>query len=248
MQRRACWLSWKRGTLNSRENNNQPQHDTRKGLGAHRSHPVKSAWGNHTCRVWLTELNSKRPHCFAEEKFRLTEKTSFPAQEMTVGERASNAAEALGLIERCCLAINLLVLALSFALLVTFWVGKISPISLAVVGFPLIALLAYFLVIKSDLLRWTFRKSGKTSIHLIILVVLIAGGLYLRSPTGACIHGGQDHGSYFNLLPGWQSMARMTDTISSRGRLKSKLPIRTPFDQKSIQEQRLSTRIYPWGV
>ncbi len=118
---------------------------------------------------------------------------------MTVEERSSNAAEALGLIERCCLAINLLVLALSFALLVTFWVGKVSPISLAVVGLPLIALLTYFLAIKSDLLRWNFRKSSKTFVHLIILAFFLAGGLYLRYPTGACIHGGQDHGSYFNL-------------------------------------------------
>lgn len=118
---------------------------------------------------------------------------------MTLGERPSNAAEALGLIERCCLVINLLVLALSFALLVTFWIGKVSPVSLSVVGLPLVALLTYFLVIKSDLLRWNFHKSGKTLGHVIILVFLLAGGLYLRYPTGACIHGGQDHGSYFNI-------------------------------------------------
>jgi len=126
-------------------------------------------------------------------------KKSFPEQEMTVWERPSNAAEAFGLIERFCLAINLLVLALSFGLLVIFWVGKVSPILLAVVGLPLIAVSTYFFVIKSDLLRWSFLKSGKTFVYLILLGVLLTGGLYLRYPTGACIHGGQDQGSYFNI-------------------------------------------------
>jgi hypothetical protein len=30
-------------------------------------------------------------------------------------------------------------------------------------------------------------------------VFLLVGGLYLRYPTSACIHGSQDHGSYFNI-------------------------------------------------
>jgi alkylation response protein AidB-like acyl-CoA dehydrogenase len=47
------------GALSSRENSNQPCHDTGKGLGAHRSHLAKSAWGNHSRRAWFTQLNSK---------------------------------------------------------------------------------------------------------------------------------------------------------------------------------------------
>ncbi len=122
-----------------------------------------------------------------------------PEQEVMSGEKTILPAEALGMIERFLLAVNLLVLALSFALLVTFWLGKVFPILLAAVGLPLIVLFTYFFVIKGNLLRWTFRKSPKTLGGLVILGLLVAGGLYLRYPTSAYIHGGQDQGSYFNI-------------------------------------------------
>jgi len=120
-------------------------------------------------------------------------------QKIISRETDSIAHETLRLIERCFLATNLAILALSFSLLVVFWLGKVTLVSLAGVGLPIIAILGWFFVIKSHLLRWKFHKSGNTLVHLIILMFFLAGGLYLRYPTGACIHGGQDHGSYFNI-------------------------------------------------
>jgi len=173
----------------------------------------------------------------------LAEKTSFPEQEMTVGDRPSSAAEAFGVIERCSLLVNLVLLALSSALIVTFWLGKVSPIPLAAIGLPLISIPAYFIFLRTNFLRWNFTKNAKVFGYLVILGILIAGGLYLRYPTSAYIHGGQDQGSYFNIAA-W--MARngtydrydkiLADASNQNRPLASRLAP-NPFTNKGAQQE-----------
>jgi len=120
-------------------------------------------------------------------------------QKIISRETVSIAYQTLRLIERYFIATNLAILTLSFSLLVVLWLGKITFVSLAGVALPIIAILTWRFLIKRHLLRCKFHKSGNKLIHLIILMFFLAGGLYVRYPTSACIHGGQDHGSYFNI-------------------------------------------------
>jgi len=95
--------------------------------------------------------------------------------------------------------INTVMIALCLALLGSFWFSKITPLFLLVFGLPLLSLLFYGLFYKARLIQKPHAIAGKTWIYLIIFGLLISGGLYLRYPTSAHIHGGQDQGSYFNI-------------------------------------------------
>jgi hypothetical protein len=102
--------------------------------------------------------------------------------------------------ERLCILINLLIIAQSFSLLVTFWIGNISPLSFTAVASPLLLLLIYFFIFKHRLIqKMSSHTTPKTWIYIVVLAIFIGGGLYLRYPTSAHIHGGQDQGSYFNI-------------------------------------------------
>ena len=126
---------------------------------------------------------------------------SEPVMEHNVTEDQESAttAEISGWIERASLLINLPALGLSFALLIMFWLGNISPPLLAVVGLPVLMLLSYFFVYKSRLLQKPSRITPRAWICIGVLGIVLFGGFYLRYPTNAHIHGGQDHGSYFNI-------------------------------------------------
>jgi len=118
---------------------------------------------------------------------------------MTGDQISATSAEVSGWLEHSALLLNLLALGLSSALLITFWVGNISPLLLAVAGLPLLTLLTYFFACRSCLLQKTYKISPKAWVCIGILGIIIAGGFYLRYPTDAHIHGGEDHGSYFNI-------------------------------------------------
>ena len=124
-----------------------------------------------------------------------------PAMEHRMkGEKKNNTtAEVAGWIERASVLMNLSALGLSAALLITFWLGNISPLLLAIVGLPLLTLLFYFFVYRSRLLKGTSKTPVRAWVCIGVLSIIIAGGFYLRYPTNAHIHGGQDHGSYFNI-------------------------------------------------
>lgn len=124
-----------------------------------------------------------------------------PAMEdhMTGDQKSTTTAEVSGWIERASILMNLLALGLSFALMITFWLGNISPLLLAVIGLPLLTLLSYFFAYKSRLLKKKSKITPRAWVCIGVLGIIIAGGFYLRYPTDAHIHGGEDHGSYFNI-------------------------------------------------
>jgi len=102
-------------------------------------------------------------------------------------------------VETISTLINSVLISLCFALMSSFWLNKITPLFLFIFGIPLLCLLFYSLLYKGRLIQKPHTITGKTWIYLIIFGLLISGGLYLRYPTSAHIHGGQDQGSYFNI-------------------------------------------------
>jgi len=133
------------------------------------------------------------------EAHKLIHSESAMEHHITGDQKSTTTAEVSGGIERVSILINLLALGLSFALLITFWLGNISPLLLAVVGLPLLTFLSYFFAYKSRLLQKTSKITPRAWVCIGVLGIIIAGGFYLRYPTNAHIHGGQDHGSYFNI-------------------------------------------------
>ncbi len=124
-----------------------------------------------------------------------------PAMEhhLTGEQKNTTTAEVSGWIERASILMNLLVLALSFALMGAFWFANITPLFLFLFGLPILALLSFFVIYKSGLIHKTYKTTGKALVCIIILGILLSGGFYLRYPTSAHIHGGLDQGSYFNI-------------------------------------------------
>jgi len=172
----------------------------------------------------------------------LKEKVGLFKQDLISGRNEDTINQASGLIERGFLAINLVILALSFSLLIIFWTGKITPLSLAGVGLPIISIFIWLFVVKNDLLRCNFHKNNKTVAYIVLLLSLLAGGLYLRYPTGACIHGGQDHGSYFNIAV-WMAKhgtydrydELLSDAFNQNWPL-APLLLRNPYQSKGAQQ------------
>jgi len=114
-------------------------------------------------------------------------------QEQSIEEQFITSIESISTL------INALLIALCFALMGSFWLAKITPIFLLIFGVPLLGLLFYNLFYKARVIQKPHTIARKTWIYLIIFGLLISGGLYLRYPTSAHIHGGQDQGSYFNI-------------------------------------------------
>ncbi|MCP4326900.1 MAG: hypothetical protein GY791_00475 [Alphaproteobacteria bacterium] len=91
------------------------------------------------------------------------------------------------------IAASLLVLSFSIAFLIGVYFGMFTPAVTLVVALPLAAAGLFFLRH-----RIVPRPIGAFK-TLLILLVLLAAGLWLRYPTSAHIHGGQDQGSYYNV-------------------------------------------------
>jgi len=133
------------------------------------------------------------------EAHKLIQSGSTMENQMAREQKSTTASEVSGWIERATLLLNLLLIGLSFALMITFWLGNISPLLFAVVSLLLLTLLSYFFVYKSRLLTKKSKITPRAWVCIGVLGIIIAGGFYLRYPTNAHIHGGQDHGSYFNI-------------------------------------------------
>jgi len=102
-------------------------------------------------------------------------------------------------VENISTVINTVMIALCLALMGSFWLAKITPLFVLIFGLPLLSLLFYGLFYKGKLLQKPRKMTGKAWTYGVLFGVLILGGLYLRYPTSAHIHGGQDQGSYFNI-------------------------------------------------
>ncbi|MFP4085191.1 MAG: hypothetical protein ACLFUL_00225 [Desulfobacteraceae bacterium] len=102
-------------------------------------------------------------------------------------------------VENISSLVNAVMIALCFGLMGAFWFAKITPLFLLIFGFPVLCLILYWLFYKGGLMHNIQPITRRAWIYAMVLAVLISGGLYLRYPTSAHTHGGQDQGSYFNI-------------------------------------------------
>jgi hypothetical protein len=102
-------------------------------------------------------------------------------------------------VENATTLISLVIIALCFGLMASFWFARITPSFLLAFGLPILCALVYCTIFRGRALRRPRQMTGRGWIYAIVLVCLVITGLYLRYPTSAHIHGGQDQGSYFNM-------------------------------------------------